>query len=87
MKAIDFMKQLEQNPECQESRQQQDLETQQKIAEIRVIEEPFIKDLHANGFDKIQDSGNLLTLKKANKKFTDLLLKWIPQISACAGKC
>lgn len=81
MKASDFMKQLEQNPEYQAMQRQKEDEKQKQLAEVKIIETPFIKDLHANGFTEINSSGDLLNLKIAENKLTALLLKWIPKIN------
>lgn len=80
MKAIDLMNQLEKNPEYIEMRKQKEREIQLKLEEINNIETPFLSDLQANGFD-IQASGDLLKLKKADAKLTELLLMWLPKIS------
>ncbi|MCG2618155.1 hypothetical protein LZZ85_27895 [Terrimonas sp. NA20] len=80
MKAIDFMNQLQKNPEYIEMQKQKEREMQLKLAEIKNIEASFINDLQANGFD-IQASGDLLKLKKVDAKLAELLLMWLPKIS------
>lgn len=81
MKAVDFIKQLEQNPEYREMQRLKEEQTKKKLSEIRMIEAPFIKLLHENGFNDINKAGDLLDLKKINTKLTALLLDWIPQMS------
>ncbi|MFL9484506.1 hypothetical protein ACI6Q2_17120 [Chitinophagaceae bacterium LWZ2-11] len=81
MKAIDFMKQLKQNPNYLEMQRQKEEEVQKKIVEAKNIEAPFIEDIHANEFIEIKSSGDLLKLKKVDVRLAALLLKWITQIS------
>lgn len=80
MKASDFLKQLEQNSEYNEKKLQNKAEMQKKLAEIKVIETPFINDLHTEGFAEIKSASDLLKLKKVNVNLTALLLKWIRKI-------
>ena len=80
MKASDFLKKLEQNPEYTEKKLQDEKIMQKKLAEIKVIETPFINDLHTEGFAEIESASDLLKLKKVNSKLIALLLKWIPKI-------
>jgi hypothetical protein len=80
MKASDFLKQLEQNPEYQELQRKQKEKQKQKIEQSKIIEEPFIKMLHSNGFTQINNASDLLQLKVLDKKLQNLLLIWIPKI-------
>ncbi len=80
MKASDLIKQLERNSEYNEKQLQNKENMQKKLAEIKLIETPFINDLHAEGFPEIESASDLLKLKKVNVKLAALLLKWIPKI-------
>jgi len=80
MKASDFLKQLEQDPEYKERQVQNNKKTQEKLVEVKAIETPFINDLHAKGFTEIESVSDLLKLKKINSTLTALLLKWVPNI-------
>jgi hypothetical protein len=80
MKASDFIKQLEQNPEYLERKRQDNETLQNKLKEIKSIEAPFIEDLHNNGFAEIEFASDLLNLKKVNPKLVGLILKWLPKI-------
>jgi len=81
MKANEFMKKLEQNPEYQKLQEKKHQEKQTKISEINEIEHPFIEILHANGFNEIKDTSDLLRLKKVDNKLREILLQWIPKMS------
>ena len=80
MKASDFQKQLEQDPEYQEMKKRQEEEMQKKIAETKEIEAPFIKFLHQKGFTQINTAGDL-TKSKINTEVQDIILEWLPKIS------
>lgn len=80
MKASDLIKQLEQNSEYNEKQIQDKEKMLKKLDEIKVIETPFINDLHAEGFAEIESASDLLKLKKINVKLTKLILRWIPKV-------
>jgi hypothetical protein len=80
MKAIDFMKKLEQDPKYKEMQKGKDEETKNKIAELKIITAPFIEELNNNGFTEIKVPSDLVQLKKVDRKLSELLLKWIPKI-------
>ena len=59
-------------------------EMQDRVKEIenesKILETPFIEDLHVHGYTSIQSSSDLTKLKKADPTLVELLLKWIPRI-------
>ena len=75
MKAIDFMKKLEQDPKYRKMQKSQEEETKKKIAELKIITAPFIKELHKNGFREIKVLSVLLQLKKVDSKLLEFFLK------------
>src|SRR5580692_10906757 len=80
MRAIDFIKQLEQNAEYVKQQQEKEKKMNEKASELKIIEEPFINDLNSNGIHNIKNGGDLLRLKKIDDKLAKLLLIWIPKI-------
>jgi hypothetical protein len=80
MRAIDFIKQLEQNAEYVKQQLEKEEKMNEKASELKIIEEPFINDLNINRIHNIKNAGDLLKLKKIDDKLAKLLLKWIPKI-------
>lgn len=80
MEARELMKQLEQDPEYQKMWARKEKEMEEKRKEIRIIEKPFIEFLHKNGFDQINSTDEIKSLKSVDAKLTDILLEWLPKL-------
>lgn len=81
MKAIDLLKQLQQNPEYIARQKDKQKELEKKEKEIKLAEIPFIKEVQESGFKEIKQSSDLLKYKSIPEQLTNILARWIPQIN------
>lgn len=81
MKAVDLLKQLQENPEYIAAQKEKQKELEKKEKEIRLAEAPFINEVQQIGFKEIKQSSDLLKYKNIPATLTNILIQWVPQIN------
>jgi hypothetical protein len=81
MKAIDLIKKLENDKNYQKQIEDLEIERNRRKELAYEITKPFLKFLHANGYENVRTIGDLLKMKHIDKSLTEIVLSWIPSIS------